>query len=414
MGEVLDVAGKVTQTMARLRSGSGRQDPYPGYELLRAQGPLLPTLWGGLLATDHATCGRVLRSPQWGEPDPVWKDRWIPGWREHLSLTYAAQTVMQLNPPEHADQRARAAACLSAGRLAGLEPVIERMVQERLQALVAELAERGRADFARLVADPLPMMVICALVGLPEDDAWWLVGVVRKFTCVMELSPSRHELEAADDAVAVLQEYGLKALERQRQARAQGRPGAGLLGDLAAQPLNEHDVQRTGLLIITLLITGWQTTASLLGSIVLALDRFPDQAAWLRRHPGQIGQAVDEVLRWDPPIQVVSRVALCDTELAGTPVPAGQLVHALVGSAHYDPLVVTNPQRLDFSRAQRGLLAFGRGPHYCLGAQLTRCEGALVLSQLLERFDRLRVAQIPGRPCGIAFRGITSLVVEAG
>ncbi|GAB1822159.1 cytochrome P450 [Herbidospora sp. RD11066] len=372
------LAREVTALVRRARSG----DPYPAYAALREMGPLLPTLWGGLLATDHATCRAVLTGPEFLVPDPAWRDTWVPGWRDRPSLHYAGRTMMQLNPPEHTTVRTAALPGLSPRALARLEAEIERLAVVHLDALDRELASHGRADFARLVGDPLAMAVMCALLGLPPDDAARLADMVREVSAALELFPTHDELDAAD--------------------RATGELGAYLAGRAFALDVDD-------LLAATLLLAGWHTTASALSSLVEVLAADPDRADWLRADPGRLDGAVAEVLRHDPLIQVVSRYATRDTVVAGQAVAAGQVVHLLIGSAHRDPALLDDPDRLDLTRAPVRGLTFGHGPHYCVGARLAQLQSRVVLRLLLDR-PPLTVAG-PVLRRGFVFTRVTALPV---
>ncbi|SDH45967.1 Cytochrome P450 [Sinosporangium album] len=399
-------AHAATRLLTRLRTSTGRQNPYPVYAALRNLGPLLPTTWGGLLATDYDTCARVLREPGWLVPSTLWKDRNVPGWRSRVSLAEAARSMMQLDGSAHARQRTALAGRLSARAVAELGGVIERAVGERLDALDDELRRTGCADYVRIVSDPLPMTVLCLVLGLPTADAGYLVEAARNYSYAFELSPTAEELDAADTAAVAIYDYVRDEAERRRAV-----PRGDLLSDLVEMEDREGPVDLSYLVGGTLVVTGWETTAALLNGMVVGLGRHPEQAAWLRANPGELERACREVLRWDPPAQLASRVAEHDTVLAGRPVAAGQIVHALLGSAQHDPANVARPEQLDFSRDPAPSLAFGLGPHYCAGSRLALLEGGLVLSALLERFSRLTVVGQPERPRGIAFRDITSLMV---
>ncbi|MFC9977851.1 cytochrome P450 [Spirillospora sp. NPDC127200] len=397
---------EVTTLIAQLRHGPGRVDPYPVYARLRELGPLLPAPWGAWLATDYATCARLLKDPAFAMPGPEHKDRQRPGWRRRSSLTAGAKSMLQLNPPDHTVHRSSVTSALARRALHRLRPRVHAMVDRQMEVLAGRLHRQGTADFAHIVADTLPTLVMRDLLGLPEEDGVDLTSLCRAAAPIQELSPTRRQLDAADRATDQVLDY-LAAEIRRRRAR----PAPGLLSDLVAA---EDRTGRPDLALdvaITLLFAGWPTTAATLNAVPLALGRHPDQAAWLRARPEAVPGAVKEIMRWDPPVHVVTRTAHHDTFLADTFIPAGTTAHALIGSAQRDPALRSRPQLLDFAHPPRHTLAFGHGLHHCVGAQLAQLEAETVLRALLQRFPDLHT-RTPVRPFGFIIRDIDSLPVH--
>nr|WP_062342796.1 cytochrome P450 [Herbidospora sakaeratensis] len=403
----MTTAGEVGRLLVRLRSGQGRQDPYPVYERLRAMGPAVASPLGALLVTDYASCAEIAGSPSWRMPDPEWKDRWVPRWRDYPMVGVVSEALMQLNPPEHGDQRALVLRHLSARTVRDLRPVIEAHAAAAVDRLAGRLAEWGRADYAELVADAVPLQVLCDLLGDPFCDPATLGKLAGDSQLMLEISPGRHELRELEEQTRRLYDHCLAMVDETRR-----RPRPGLLAAL----LETVGVDQRHWLAIqaqTMIIAGWKTTSSMLNSMVLALTAHPGQARQLAEDPGLGPQAVAEVLRWDPPVQILVRVAGPGATLHERPVAEGQAVYLMVGAAHRDPGEAGDPARFDVTRTSaRRSLAFGLGPHYCLGSRLAQTEAEAVLPLLLRRFGtRLALAAPPVRPRGLAFRDVTALEV---
>ncbi|MFC5800209.1 cytochrome P450 [Streptomyces formicae] len=400
------VSHEAMSLLGQLRSGPESVEPYPIYAKLRDLGPLLRMTVGTYLATDAPTCREVLRRPEWTVPTPQWKDVNRPAWRTHPSLIAAGKTLMQHNPPMHTLQRGAIGRYFKPGALDELESVIQEIADRRLAELAEQIAVKRRADYAALVAHLVPMEVLCRLLGLPDDvDA--LVQASRNYRYAMELWPGRGQLLEADISADAVAAYLTVALGERSRC-----PATDVLGDLLTFENSERVPSAALDLATTVLVAGWETTAAMLNSMLLGLSRYPEQAAWLRGHPGALPDACAELIRWDPPIQMASRVAARDTVLAGVSIPAGRAVIALIGSAEHDPREVQEPGSLDFTRPARRSLAFGVGMHYCLGAHLAQLEARIMLRALLRRLPNLKVAGPAIRQRGIVFRSLRSLPVE--
>ncbi|WP_061300051.1 cytochrome P450 [Herbidospora cretacea] len=398
---------EVGRLLVRLRSGQGRQDPYPIYERLRELGPVVPSPLGALLVTDYASCAEIIGSPGWRMPDPGWKDRWVPRWRDYPMVGVVSEALMQLNPPEHGDQRALVMRHLSARTVRDLQPVIDEHAAAAVDRLADRLDEWGTADHAELIADALPLQVLSDLLGDPFYDPATLGKLASDSQLMLEISPGRGELRELEEQTRQLYDHCRAMVEETRR-----RPRPGLLAALLETVGHDH---RHWLAIQaqTMIIAGWKTTSSMLNSMVLALTAHPDQARELTRRPDLVPRAVTEILRWDPPVQILVRVAGPGATLHGSPVPEDQAVHLMVGAAHRDPEEAGDPARFDPNRtSSRRSLAFGLGAHYCLGSRLAQAEAEAVLPLLLRRFGtRLALAAPPVRPRGLAFRDITKLEV---
>jgi cytochrome P450 len=294
----------------------------------------------------------------------------------------APSSIIFLDPPEHSRLRRLIAPAFHPQRIRAFRPVIERITAGLLDELAAGPVP---ADLVAGFAKPLPMRVICHVLGVPYADherfaAWGEAAV----------NISKGGVDGVRAARAALEQYltGLIAVKRRE-------PADDVLTALV-QARDEQDRLTEAELLdlsIALLLAGYETTVRQLACCVVALLRHPDQLAMLRERPELLDRAVDEMLRHTPLTTInFMRVATEDVELGGVTVRAGEAVMPLVISANRDPAVFADPDRLDITRADNPHLAFGHGAHYCTGAQLARIELAVALDALLRRFPQLKLA----------------------
>ncbi|MEU8249718.1 cytochrome P450 [Nonomuraea sp. NPDC048916] len=295
------------------------------------------------------------------------------------------RTMGEMNGPEHARLRRLVAPAFSARRAAEFRPRIEPIVRRLLDGLPGHAGD-GWVDLLAHFARPLPIDVICELVGVPETDRprWRGYGA----TVAMGAGP------AFAEAIPGIMDAAKQAIARRRR-----EPGDDLLGDLIRAQAEDGD--RLGdeemvTLVWHLLIAG-QTPANLIANAVDELLRRPGQLAALRADPALMPRAVEELIRWcGPTLLAIPRHAREDTDLYGTPVRKGETVTVAVAAANRDPRAFPDPDRLDLTRPPGGHLGFAHGPHFCLGASLARVQTEVALTTLLERFPRLAPAA-PGQ-----------------
>jgi cytochrome P450 len=370
-------------------------DPYAQYRELRAGGPLTRSPGGLWLSTSFAVCTRVLRDPVFGHGDAELGAAGRPPRRLRSFLT--------LDPPEHTTLRRQVSRAFTARLVERLRP--------RVSALVDDLLARldGEVDLIAGLAHPLPVIVISEMLGVPPDDhdrfTAWSDALARGLDPDFLVPPD--ELAYRDRAREEFGEY-----LRELAARRRAEPGDDLLSGLAAiDELSEDDLVAT---CVLLLVAGHETTVNLIANGALALLRSPDQLAWFRAHPESAVPSVEELLRYDPPVQLSARVALEDTEVAGQPIRRGEPVMLLLAAANRDPETFADPDRLDLTRwlteAPRHL-AFGQGIHFCLGAPLARVEGQLALTALMRRDVSLRPGPLRYKD-NLILRGLAELPVR--
>jgi cytochrome P450 len=308
--------------------------------------------------------------------------------------------MLQSDPPQHTRLRRLVAAHFTAGRITALRPRIEATALELLDAL----PERGTADLVTRYALPLPVTVICDLLEVPAADR----AVFHAWADELVMPASA---ETATAAAASLTEYLAGLLARARERRA-----AGLLGDLvAASDLTSEELLGMAFLI---LVAGHETTVDLISGTVHALLAHPDQLALLRAEPDLTGSAVEESLRYNSPVHATAfRFAAEPLDIDGTRIQAGDSVQVSLAAASRDPLRFPDPDRFDLRRPTRTHLAFGHGPHHCLGAPLARVEAAVALRLLLRHRPALAFATDPGTltwRSGTLLRGLAELPLRFG
>jgi cytochrome P450 len=282
-----------------------------------------------------------------------------------------------------------------------MEPVVQSAVDD----LIGELAERDEADFAQELAWLLPARVIADLLGLPDGDLpllrQWGEDVTRRIPDDPEPPP------LALEALADIRAYLVDQIAERRRA-----PREDLLSVIANASVGETEesIGEAAMGMATLMIVaGIETTASLIGNALFLLAEHPDQRAWLTEHPEAIPSALEEILRFESPVQHLRRVTTRDVEMHGAKVPAGARVVVLYGSANRDERRYPQAGLFDIRREQKRNLAFGNGIHHCLGAPLARLEGTVVLEKILREFPAYEIVGPVERFASHMDRGIEQL-----
>ena len=378
------------------------QDPYPVYAALRARGvPHRSRLLNAWLVARHADADAVLRNHRNFANDP----RLGTLTRRQQAMLPAEEeyTLLFLDPPDHTRLRALVNKAFTSRAVSALEARIRAIAAGLLDAV----DDPGGFDLVAAVARPLPIIVIAEMLGVPAGDRdrfkLWSMQRAR----LLEPTASLRERAVAQDAQQAFDAY-FRALVAMRRSA----PRDDILSALAhAEDGGERLSEREMLNILRLLlIAGNETTTNLIGNGMLALLGNPDQLARLRADPGLIPVAVDELLRFDSPVQMTFRRARADCAVNGFEVRARDNVAVLVGAANRDPDMFEEPDRLDVGRAHNPHLSLGRGIHHCFGARLARLEARVAFQMLLERFARI---ELPGRRPkfrdGIVLRGLRSL-----
>ncbi|WP_245996983.1 cytochrome P450 [Streptomyces armeniacus] len=373
-------------------------------------GDIVPAPWGGHVVTSFGLCEHILRSRDWLVPDARWRQqqgaatRWTAA-----SSREMAQTLPSLNPPEHTHVRKATAAMFDRRSLRALQHVVEKST-ETLTGRLSERLHSREADLHTAVSEELPVTVIGKWLGLPPADYARLRELTHEQVFAQELLPSASQLARSDAATEQLRDY-FTTLIRQRRARPGSDPVSACLRAWdALEPDREAADKAVHRVVFFVLLAALETTATLLTHSVLHLLQHPRQWHWLRAHPDQVPAAVEESLRFDPPTHVISRIAGPGAAIDGVGVEAGSMVHLLVGAANRDPAQHLEPDTFDVTRRATHL-SFSAGMHYCLGASLARQEAVTLVTALLDRFPRLRLARAPEWAPRVAFRRPLTLYV---
>ena len=381
------------------------QDPYPDYARLRSRSPVHRSrLMKAWVFSRHADVDVVLRDHHHFSNDPHERDLTT---RQRASLPGPEDSSMLfLDPPDHTRLRALVNKAFSRRAINALEPHIRRLVR----ALLDDVDPSG-FDLVKAVAEPLPVIVIAEMLGVPPEDRARFRRWSNQRARIVDPTITPRERELAVRAGRSLDEYFLPIIRARREAPANDIVSALVQVEEQGEVLTESEMLD---MLRLLLVAGNETTTNLIGNGVLALLRHPDELARLREDPGLIPTAVEELLRFDSPVQMDFRGALADCEVNGFAVRKRNNIVLLLGSANRDPAVFSDPDRLDVGRREGNHISLGRGIHHCLGAPLARLEGRIVLEVLLERFASLRL--LDERPVfrnAIVLRGLESLPVAA-
>ena len=380
-------------------------DPYPLLRELRETSPVhktgLSDFW---ILTRFEDCRAALRDSRLGSPEPG---------EEAPSLLASSRarrpdgprSLLFLNPPDHTRIRSLVSRAFTPRRVERLRPAVEAMTEE----LLDPVAEAGECDLIDALAFPLPANVISELVGIPAADRDWLRPLVSDLAATLEPNRQPGEAERAAVSGAKMSEYLDNLIECRRAA-----PAEDLLSGLIAASDGEDRLTQQEVAVTVSLIyaAGFETTMNLIGNMVHTLMRHPDQLARLRADRSLVPSAVEEVLRFEPPVQIDGRYVRADTEIGGHAIPKGHGLLTLLGAANRDPAVVDDPDRFDVGRGEVPMLSFGSGIHYCLGAALARLEGQVVLQALLDRFGTWTpLDDNPPWKRRLTLRGLASLPV---
>ena len=382
------------------------QDPYPTYAKLRARDPVHRSrLLQAWVFTRYADVDAILRDHRRFSSDP--RKRPAPR-RRRASLPRAEEpSMLFLDPPDHTRLRALVNKAFTPRAVAALEP----HVRELTTTLLDAVDDPSAFDLMEAVAKPLPVIVIAEMLGIPPEDRARFAVWSDQRARILEPTLTAGERETAEAAMRALDDYLMPIIGARR-----ADPRDDVISALAqAEEEGDRLTEREVLIMLRLLlVAGNETTTNLVGNGMLALLRHPEQLAALRSDPALIPSAVEELLRFDSPVQVDVRYALDDCDVNGFPLRRGDGVVMLLGAANRDPGRFPAPDRLDVGRGAQNHLAFGRGIHHCLGAPLARLEGRVVLETLLERFGSLRL--LDPRPAfrnSVVLRGLHALPVSA-
>jgi cytochrome P450 len=383
-----------------------RADPYPFYDRLRSEAPAFDTGFGLVVLTRYADVGHALRSNDFSRDleanatpreDPISQ-------RRRQRASQGSKSILNLDPPDHTRLRRLVSKAFTPTAIEALRARVEAQVDEVLD----RAAERGSMELVDELAFPVPFQVISDLLDIPNDRADEMREWGQLLTASLEPTTTLETFDAAEEALGKMGPYLVDVVESRRR-----NLGSDVLSGLIVAEEEGDRLSTEELLsfVVLLYVAGHETTVNLIGNGMLALLRNPDQLDRWRHDPSLDSNAIDELLRFDGPVQHTARVAMVPMSFGEgaqrVDLEPGMTVLTVLGAANHDPAVFDDPHalRLDRSNANRHL-AFAAGVHYCLGASLARLEATVAISRLIRRFDRIELVAEPTFRDRLTIRGV--------
>lgn len=397
------------ELVLQLLDPAGRADPYPAYNRIREFGPLHLPENNLTVFSSFADCDEVLRHPasRSDRSNSTIARRQLEA--EPPERPRGPANFLFLDPPDHTRLRKLVSKAFVPKVIKALEPDITALVD----GLLDDVERRGNLDVIADLAYPLPVAVICRLLGVPVEDEPKFSDASALLAAALDpfLTLTGHASDRFDEQMAAgiwLNDYLRELIDARRSA-----PGEDLMSGLIAveesgDQLTEDEIVATCNL---LLIAGHETTVNLIANATLAMLRHPDQWAALATDASRVSSVIEETMRYDPPVQLVGRIAGEDITIGGITVPAGDSMLLLLAAAHRDPAANERPEEFDPDRDTIRHIGFGKGPHFCLGAPLARLEASVALSALTARFPHARLAEEPVYKPNMTLRGMSTLSV---
>ena len=360
------------------------RNPYPAYHRLRSVDPVHRSPLGFVVTTRHADCALVMRDSRFGK-DFAGRMRRRHGDAIMDEPVYRSMQhwMLQQDPPDHARLRGLVVRAFTARRMEEMRPRIQAIVDATLDRIEPQKHADLIADFAFR----LPVIVICEMLGIPEEDNEMFFASARDGGRLLDPVPlSRAEIDHANAGNLASAAYFSQLFEQRRR-----RPADDLITQLvqAEEDGNKLTTEELTANIILLFGAGHETTVNLIGNGLLALHRNPAQLALLRREPQLTANAVEELLRYDSSVQATGRTALEDVVLGNVAIAKGESILCLLGAANRDPDLYPEPDALNVTRRNVRPFSFGGGIHHCLGAQLARIEADVAIATILRRLPTL-------------------------
>ena len=372
-----------------LKDPATKADPYPFYKTLLEKGPILPLPFGGRVLTRHADCFNVLRDARFSSNDEH-KEGWENvsemirqiGYEDLLGLL--TRLMLFAAPPDHTRLRRLVSKAFTPKAIEEMRPRIAQIVDSILDDADAQ----GEIEVVDDLAFTLPVTVISEMLGVPMDDHDQLRQWTSAAVAALDPGDNVMDLLPAAEALRAMRVYFGDLADERRKA-----PGDDLLSALIAAEDDGDSLSRDELLDTMLLLfaAGHETTVNLISGGMLNLLRYPSELERLVADPTLITTAVDELLRFGPPVQFSARTTTMEVDVAGETLPKGTELLVLIAAANRDPDVFADPDVLDIGRPDNRHLAFGGGIHLCLGAPLARVEGQEAIGRLVRRFPGLRL-----------------------
>ena len=369
-----------------------KANPYEKYRKLRALDPVhrlrLINAW---ILTEYDDVNDVLRD------------------HRRFSRDYGKESeyksLLDLDPPDHTRVRSLVSKAFTPRSVAELHPRIQQIVDDLLDGV----ANKDRFDLVESFAYPLPVIVIAEMLGVPAEDRDRFKLWSNDIALTVEPTVNDEQAERIKRSGEELIEYFDSIIELRRNDPQDDLITALIAAEEEGDRLTHEELIA---MLLLLLVAGNETTRNLIGNGMLALLKNPDQLQRLRDNPGLMDNAINELLRYDSPVQLDGRMAVQDLEIRGKRIRPGQRVICLLGAANRDPSVFTDPDTLDIARQEKSHVSFGRGIHHCLGAPLALLEGRVAFASLLERFSSIRLMREPEYRDQVVLRGARELWIE--
>ncbi|GAA5069623.1 cytochrome P450 [Nocardia callitridis] len=409
-GMYLRARARRGETLAQIMTDPhARIDPYSYGDRIRAEGRLVrtPASW---VTADHEICRNVLRDKNFGvtSTDGSGLPQPIPRIARATDLAVVSPVeppaMLMVDPPDHTRYRKLVAQEFTPRAVRRLQDRIAEVTDELLEGLQA----RQNADLITDFASQLPVSIISEILGVPKSRQDEMLEIGEAGAPLLDLGLPWRTYRAAIAALRYGQDFLTEHIEELR-----ADPGDNILSKLTTGgELTMRELLASAVLLAG---AGFETTVNLIGNGIVLLHQNPEQLDLLRADPELWPGAIEEILRMDSPVQLTSRTALCDTEIAGQRIRQGSMVTLLIGTANRDPKTFENPNTFDITRSNaREHLSFSSGVHSCLGANLARMEGAVALRSLHERFPELRLAGAPQRRGLVNLRGYQHIPAVPG
>lgn len=386
-------------------------DPYPIYHQLRDSEPVHKSFIGAWLLTRYADVKAVLRDPRFTVDKQAkrlkTKSYYLEQRQSNLNtlVQNTSNFLLYLDPPDHTRLRGLVSKAFYPGVVERMQPYIQKIANE----LIDKVRDTGVIDIIADIACPLPVKVIATMLGVPTEDRTMLNHWTDELSRLLDPLMSLEAYDHMNKVAVEFTEY-FRGLIAERQKR----PKEDLISALIAAKEQGDKLSEDEMVSVCMLLfaAGEETTVNLIGNGMLALLRHPDQMELLKQEPTIIHSAVEELLRYDSPVQLIARIPIEDVEIGGKTIPRGEPVYLSLGAANRDKAQFTNPDSLNLCRSENRHLAFSDDIHYCLGAALGRVEGQIAINTLIQRLPdlKLNTDKLEWRE-NILLRGLKSIPV---